>query len=275
VFQDYALFPNMTVTENIGFGLSALPEPERQMRIRKQLDLMHIAELARRYPKEISGGQRQRVAIARCMAIEPDALLFDEPFAALDPHLRRQMEEQLRETLAGYKGAVIFVTHDMEEAFRFCTDLLVLDSGRVIASGPKHQLFERPQTVAAARLTGCKNIAAAQRVSANQIAVDAWNCQLQTAEPVSLALTHVGIRSHQIVFQPAANEANTFPCWLTSTSEAPHEMTLYLRLHAVPQAGEPAHLQADLPKNMWRALSAQPQPWRVKLDPARLLLLEG
>jgi molybdate ABC transporter permease protein len=275
VFQDYALFPNMTVAENIGFGLSTLPETERQGRIQKQLDLMHIAELAGRYPREISGGQRQRVAIGRCMAIEPDALLFDEPFAALDPHLRRQMEEQLRETLDGYKGAVIFVTHDMEEAFRFCTDLLVLDNGRVIASGPKHQLFERPQTVAAARLTGCKNIATARSASANRITVDGWNCQLQTAEPVSGALTHVGIRSHQIVFQPSPNEANTFPCWLTGTSEAPHEMTLYLRLHAAPQPGEPAHLQADLPKDVWRTLSAQPQPWGVKLDPARLLLLEG
>jgi len=119
VFQDYALFPNMTVAENIGFGLSALPQEERQLRIVAQLESMHIAELAGRYPRELSGGQRQRVAIARCMATEPNALLFDEPFAALDPHLRRRMEEQLRETLAGYTGAVIFVTHDMEEAFRF------------------------------------------------------------------------------------------------------------------------------------------------------------
>ncbi len=275
VFQDYALFPNMTVAENVGFGLSALPERERRERVKRQLELMHIAELAGRYPKEISGGQRQRVAIARCMVIEPDALLFDEPFAALDPHLRRQMEEQLRETLAGYKGAVIFVTHDMEEAFRFCSDLLVLDNGRVIASGPKHQLFERPQTVVAARLTGCKNIVAALRAGADRIAVDAWNCQLQTAGPVPDALTHVGLRSHQIAFQPATNDENTFPCWLVSTSEAPHEMTLYLRLHSSPQPGEPAHLQADMPKALWRELSVQPQPWGVKLDPARLLLLEG
>jgi molybdate transport system permease protein len=158
VFQNYALFPHMTVAENVGFGLSALPEQERQARVREQLGRMHIAELADCYPEEISGGQRQRVAIARCMATEPDALLFDEPFAALDPHLRRQMEEQLRETLAEYNGAVLFVTHDMEEAFRFCADLLVLNCGRVIARGPKHELFERPKTVIAARLTGCKNI---------------------------------------------------------------------------------------------------------------------
>jgi len=275
VFQDYALFPNMTVAGNVGFGLIALAERERQARVQRQLELMHIAELAGRYPKEISGGQRQRVAIARCMAIEPDALLLDEPFAALDPHLRRQMEEQLRETLAGYRGAVIFVTHDMEEAFRFCSDLLVLDRGRVIASGPKHELFERPQTVVAAQLTGCKNIVAARRISANRIAVDSWNCELQTAIQVPDAVTHVGIRSHQIAFTPADNEENAFPCWLVNTSEAPHEMTIYLRLQVAPRTGEPTHLQADVPKDVWRALSVEPQPWRVKLDPARLLLLHG
>ena len=274
VFQDYALFPKMTVAENVGFGLSALPAIERQARVQRQLERMHIAEFADSFPSEISGGQRQRVAIARCMAIEPDALLFDEPFAALDPHLRRQMEEQLRETLAGYKGAVIFVSHDMEEAFRFCTDLLVLDSGQVIASGPKHRLFEQPRTVVAARLTGCKNVVPARRIESNQIAVDAWNCHLKTAAQVPDALTDLGIRSHQITFPGEDDAINTFSCWLVGASEAPHEMTLYLRLHTAPQAGDPAHLQADVSKDIWRKLSAQPQPWRVFLDPDRLLLLE-
>ena len=275
VFQDYALFPRMTVAQNVGFGLSSLKKLERQARVQRQLERMHIAELADRYPGEISGGQRQRVALARAMAIEPDALLFDEPFAALDPHLRRQMEEQLRETLVGYNGAVIFVTHDMEEAFRFCSDLLVLDCGKVIASGPKHQLFEYPRTVVAARLTGCKNIAQARRIAEDRIAVDAWVCELRTAQTVPDGLTHAGIRSHQIAFQPSVEGENTFLCWLVATSEAPHEMTLYLRLHAAPKSGEPPHLQADVPKELWRALSAEPQPWRVRLDPARLLLLEG
>ena len=275
VFQDYALFPRMTVAENVGFGLSSLAKTERKARVQKQLERMRIAELADRYPAEISGGQRQRVAIARSMAIEPDALLLDEPFAALDPHLRRQTEEQLRETLAGYNGAVIFVTHDMEEAFRFCSDLLVLDGGKVIASGPKHQLFESPRTVVAARLTGCKNIAPARRIAEDRIAVDAWKCELQTANAVPDALTHVGMRSHQIAFQPAVENENTFACWLVATSEAPHEMTLYLRLHTAPKSGDPPHLQVDVPKDLWRALSGKPQPWRVWLDPARLLLLEG
>jgi molybdate transport system permease protein len=275
VFQDYALFPHMTVEENVGFGLSGLTSTERQRVVARHLERMHIAELTERMPGEISGGQRQRVAIARCMAIEPDALLLDEPFAALDPHLRRQTEEQLRETLAAYSGAVLFVTHDMEEAFRFCSELVVLDGGRVIANGPKQELFERPRTVVAARLTGCKNIVAARRVGVDRIAVDAWGCELRTGCAVPDGLTHVGVRSHQIGLETDTAGENTFPCWLMGTSEAPHEMTLYLRLHAPAQGKEPAHLQVDLPKDAWRALMERPQPWPVRLDPARLLLLEG
>lgn len=283
VFQDYALFPHMTVAENVGFGLSALPHAERQRQVLQHLERMHIAELAQRTPSQISGGQRQRVAIARCMAINPDALLLDEPFAALDPHLRRQTEEQLRETLAEYAGAVLFVTHDMEEAFRFCSDLLVLDAGRVIASGPKHELFERPRTVVAARLTGCKNIVAARRSAIDRIAVDSWQCELLTSSPIPDALSHVGVRSHQIAIsadkENTAGQAlpaeNTFPCWLMGTSEAPHEMTLYLRLHTPAQSDKSAHIQVDLAKEVWQGLKDRPQPWHVKLTSSRLLLLEG
>ena len=92
--------------------------------------------------------------------------------------------------------------------------------------------------------------------------------------PVPEKLSHVGYRSHQVVFQDHATEQNTFPCWLVNTSEAPHEMTLYLRLHASPRQDEGAHLQADVPKDLWRNLREKPQPWHITLDPARLLLLE-
>ena len=161
----------------------------------------------------------------------------------------------------------------MEEAFRFCTDLLVLDGGRVIASGPKHKLFEDPGTVAAARLTGCKNIAPAMALNSNCISIPAWNCELVTARQVENAISHVGYRSHQIRFLDSASGQNCFPCWLVSANEAPHEMTLYLRLHNRPEPGHPAHLQADVPKELWRTLSAQQQPWNIQLDATRLLLL--
>jgi molybdate ABC transporter permease protein len=273
VFQEYALFPHLTVADNVGFGLRQLPDEERQTRIEKHLASMQIADLANRFPRDISGGQRQRVAIARCMATNPDALLLDEPFAALDPHLRRQTEEQLRKALAGFKGPVVFVTHDMEEAFRFCTDLLVLDRGNVIASGPKHQLFEDPGTVAAARLTGCKNIVAAVPSGPSRVLIPAWDCELTTARPVGSMITHVGYRSHQIRFVDSESGENGLSCWLVGTNEAPHEMTLYLRLHTYPKPGEPAQLQADVPKDLWRTLSSKPQPWNIMLEPGRLLLL--
>ncbi|MBW8869825.1 MAG: hypothetical protein JF563_03485 [Acidobacteriales bacterium] len=166
------------------------------------------------------------------------------------------------------------MTHDMEEAFRFCTDLLVLDRGCAIASGPKHRLFEDPGTVAAARLTGCKNIIEAVAVNSHRIAVAAWNCELTSARPVDIKLTHIGYRSHQIRFVEDTSGDNVFPCWLVSTSEAPHEMTLYLRLHSPAGPGQAAQLQADVPKDVWRTLSSKGQPWNVKLEPARLLILQ-
>lgn len=275
VFQDYALFPHLTVSENVAFGLYGRPAAARRARVEQLLSSMHILELAHRFPREISGGQRQRVALARCMAMDPDSLLLDEPFSALDPHLRRQTEEQLRETLAHFHGPIVFVTHDMEEAFRFCTDLLVLNHGNVIAQGPKQELFERPRTVAAALLTGCKNVVEAVSLGDQVIDVHAWSCRLFVSAPAPRALTHIGYRSHQFVFQNHFGAQNTFPCWLVNTSEAPHEMTLYLRLHAAPSSGDPPHLQADVPKDLWRTLRASPQPWNITLDPARLLLLEG
>jgi molybdate transport system permease protein len=274
VFQDYALFPHLSVAENIAFGLHRLSVRDRRLRVAEQMRRLHIAELAGRFPREISGGQRQRVAIARSMVTEPDALLLDEPFAALDPHLRRQMEEQLRASLAGYSGAVVFVTHDMEEAFRFCTDLLVMDGGRVIALGPRQSLFEQPRTVSAARLTGCKNIVPATSKGRDELCVEAWGCVLKCSGAGTSSVRHIGYRSHHFNFLQEARGENTFSCWLVETSEAPHEMTLYLRLHRAPQPGESHHLQADIPKQEWRKLRDQPQPWLIQLDPARILLLE-
>jgi molybdate ABC transporter permease protein len=274
VFQDYALFPHMTAAQNIAFGLMSLPSQERAEKVSRQLAFMHIEDLAHRYPSEMSGGQRQRVALARALATEPDALLLDEPFTALDPFLRRQMEERLRETLASYGGAVLFVTHDMEEAFRFCSELVVLEEGKVIAAGPKHELFNQPRKVVAARLTGCKNIVPARRIADGRIAVDAWSCELSANVQAGQGVHHVGMRSHQIAFTSEREGENSFACWPLGTSEAPHEITVYLRLHAPAQGDDPPHLQADISKELWRELQTRPLPWYVRLDRDRLLLLE-
>lgn len=273
LFQDYALFPNMTVAENVAFGLRRLPRAEQETHVADALRLVRLESLRERYPAELSGGQRQRAALARALATHPDALLLDEPFSALDPHLRREMENQLREALRAYEGVVVFVSHDMDEAFRFCQELVVLDRGKVIAAGPKRNLFERPGTTAAARLTGCKNIFAAEERSDGLVYLPQFDISLAVGQRTGAAVTHVGIRArHLRLAKDGAGRANVFPCWLREISESPHEMTLYLQ---IGDGAPKAHLAMQMVKEEWWALEARPQPWLVELTPERLILLAG
>ena len=279
LFQNYALFPHLTIAQNVAFGLhQKLPPEQIQEIVTQQLSAVHLEALAERYPHELSGGQQQRVALARALASQPEVLLLDEPFSALDTHLRDQIERQLIDRLQDYQGVTLLVTHNLDEAYRVCHQLLVLDGGTTIAHGPKHNIFEHPQTVSVAQLTGCKNISPALAHGPNQIEARHWQCVLQTVEPVSSNLTQIGIRAHQINLQtsPQASSApNTFPCWLATTSETPHGMTLYLKLHRPPTNERDYHLQAEVLKDKWSSLKDQPLPWTVYLDPLRLILLEA
>ncbi len=274
VFQDYALFPHLTVQENIAFGIDKLSVEEQRRRTADLIVLVRLDGLSNRYPGELSGGQRQRVALARALAIQPEALVLDEPFSALDPHLRRQLEEELRETLVYFAGPVLLVTHDLSEAFRLSTDLAVMAEGQLVAYGPKAALFEQPGTVTAARLTGCKNISPALILDAKSASVPAWGTSLRVAERLPDGLSHVGIRAHHIeVGQDAAGE-NVFPCWLIEITESPFEITIYVRLHQKPKEGDHPHLEIDVSRAAWSQLASKPQPWYVYLPAERLLPLQ-
>ena len=129
------------------------------------LERTHIDGLENRYPRQISGGEQQRAALARALAIDPEALLLDEPLSALDTHLRSQMETQLQETFAAYHRPALLVTHNIEEAYRLAEKMLVLSRGRVAAFGASEEIFRRPPSLEVARLTGCKNFSRARVVS--------------------------------------------------------------------------------------------------------------
>lgn len=279
LFQNYALFPHLTVAENVAFGLSGKRSPTQITAITQQLAAVQLEAFAQRYPYELSGGQQQRVALARSLASEPDILLLDEPFSALDTHLRSQIEQQLLARLQTYQGITLLVTHNLEEAYRFCDYLLVLNRGKALAHAPKHHIFEQPKTVEMARLTGCKNFSPTRLQSPHQVEALHWHCLLNIIEPIPAKLTHIGIRAHQVTFLTAATSAesatvaNTFDCWLAATSETPHRMTLYLKLHQPPGNPHDYHLQVEVLKEKWFSLQGQPLPWRVFLDPRRLILL--
>jgi iron(III) transport system ATP-binding protein len=141
VFQDYALFPHMTVAENIKFGLKKFSKVEKQNRIEEMLELVNLQEFSTRYPYELSGGQQQRVAIARAVAPKPSLLLLDEPFSNLDAHLQGKIREDLKNILNKTGTTSIFVTHDKEDAKCIADKVIVLKQGEVIQSGATTSIF--------------------------------------------------------------------------------------------------------------------------------------
>ncbi|XFA73415.1 sulfate/molybdate ABC transporter ATP-binding protein [Thermosynechococcaceae cyanobacterium Okahandja] len=273
LFQNYALFPHLTVAQNIAYGLRGCSRAEKIRRVGEQLAKVKLAGFEHRFPHQLSGGQQQRVALARALAIEPDILLLDEPFSALDSHLRSELEKQLIETLSDYQGLTLFVSHNLEEIYRVCQNLLVLSSGQVAANGHKQTIFDRPGSLTVAQLTGCKNYSRIEAITGDQIHALDWNCTLQTAEPVSSSHTHVGIRAHHITFPEAPTQPNTFPAWLAWTIETPHRVTLYLKLGEPSTHRDDYHLQAEVFKEKWERLKDRLMPWFIELDTSRLLLL--
>jgi len=156
VFQDYALFPHMTLAENVGFGLRmrGVGQAERAARADAMLSLVGLAGRGARRPHELSGGQRQRVALARALAVEPDVLLLDEPLGALDLKLRRAMQDELKEIQRRVGTTFVHVTHDQEEAMAIADRIVVMNGGRIEDQGPPREVYLRPRTLFSAGFMG-------------------------------------------------------------------------------------------------------------------------
>ena len=275
VVQNYALFPHLTVAENIAFGLSKnLSKKVIKQQIANQLELVQLLGMENHNPHQLSGGQQQRVAIARALASRPEALLLDEPFSALDTHLRAQLERQMIKTLSNYDGVTIFVTHNMDEAYRICENLLVMEKGRAIANNSKRKIFERPDSVSLAKITGCKNLSRAKIIDHQQLEAIDWDVKLHTVPRIPDYLAYTGIRAHQIIFGRDLGDINTFLCWLANAIEGPHRVTLYLKLNQPSNHDRDFHIQAELYKDKWLEIKDQALPWTVTLSPQRLLLLK-
>ncbi|HSN86566.1 MAG TPA: ABC transporter ATP-binding protein, partial [Thermoanaerobaculia bacterium] len=168
VFQHYALFPHLTVGENVAFGLpyKEVPRAERAARVERALELVRLAGYGKRRPDQLSGGQRQRVALARALILEPQVLLLDEPLAALDPNLRKEVQVELKHLQRTLGISFVFVTHDREEALALSDRIAVMSHGRVEQTGTPAEVFERPATEFVARFLGASNFFTAEVVAA-------------------------------------------------------------------------------------------------------------
>src|SRR5512139_1047065 len=160
VFQDYALFPHMTVGENIAYGLmlKRVPKAEREKRVDDMLDLVRLPGLDWRKPSQLSGGQRQRVALARALINRPKVLLLDEPLGALDLKLRQQMQVELKNIQREVGITIIFVTHDQEEALTMSDRIAVFNQGRIEQVGTAHEVYESPESAFVAGFVGTSNL---------------------------------------------------------------------------------------------------------------------
>ena len=277
LFQHYSLFPHLSVEQNIAFGIEGLPLSERKRRVASLLGRVHIPQLAERYPRELSGGEQQRAALARALAIDPQALLLDEPLSALDTYLRSEMESQLQETFANFGRPSLLVTHNIEEAYRLGEQLLVLSKGRMATIGAKEKIFSNPATKDIARLTGCKNFSRVDNISQNHVEAVDWKCRLRVNQIPAKQPAHVGIRAHHLDFVEAHSENsaadNVFPCWLVRSSETPFRTTLFLCLHRPPGDSGAYDLQAEVYKEKWERFRGSPFPWHVKISPESLFLV--
>jgi putative spermidine/putrescine transport system ATP-binding protein len=159
VFQSHALWNHMSVAQNVAFGLRVrgLPRAAIAAKVTAALDLVGLAGFGRRRPADLSGGQAQRVALARCLVVEPKILLMDEPFSALDAHLRKNLREELKSLQHRLGLTIIFVTHDQEEAMELADRIAVMNAGRIEQIGAPDALYLEPRTLTVARFIGTMN----------------------------------------------------------------------------------------------------------------------
>ena len=269
LFQSFALFPNMTIEENIRFVAKG-SAAKRERLVRENLARFSLTEQKYAYPSALSGGQQQRAALARILATDAELLLLDEPFSALDSYLKWQLELELMDVLKNYGGAALLVSHDRGEVYRLASRIAVIDRGRMEAVHTKKALFHSPTTLAATLLTGCKNVSRARRLDETHIRAEDWQMELRVPSG-ERAVQHVGIRAHFLAYRKGREnpEGNVFLMEVVRVIEDTFSFLVMVR-----RAGTEGQLiRWELSKEEWRAIAAE----RICLyfPPEEIMQLDG
>ena len=193
------------------------------------VEKFQLGGLEKQFPGQLSGGQQQRTALARIMAYEPDVILLDEPFSALDMYLKDQLQRELIEMLEDYQGTVILVSHDRDEVYRFSEELLIIDQGRIVRAGETKQIFQNPIAKEAARLTGCKNFSRAERIDSHTLRAADWGITLHISREIPEDTVYIGYRAHDFIPVWGGRGENMIRFSLESSAVLPFERNYYIR----------------------------------------------
>ena len=268
LFQSYALFHNITVSENIGVGIRRRMGKEKITR--ELLELFRLTELQNRYPGQLSGGEQQRTALARMLAYEPEALLLDEPFSALDSYLKEELLQELEDILRNYHKDIIMVSHNTEELYRLCDRIAVIDQGQVLEIDSKIRIFDKPEYHRTAKLLGVRNLSRAVKRSEFEVEAIDWGLCLKTVHRVEEEIHYVGIRSEDMRVCGPGTE-NSLPVSLCHIVDGPRELRLIFRNNARYDTGNLIHW--TVPCNRSRK-SGEEKPTYFQLPKEQLLLLK-
>lgn len=273
LFQNYALFPHMTVEENIAVGIHGSKAEKKEL-VREKISSFYLSGLETRYPAQISGGQQQRVALARIFASEPDIIMLDEPFSALDSHLKWQIELETVKALEKYTGTILFVSHNRDEIYRLCERIAVIEHGHMESIHDKNEMFAAPKTLAASKLTGCKNHSRAKKIGEHELYAIDWDCSLKSATVVPDDLKYVGIRAHYLAMSDEGSIENLFSCRIERVIDDTFSMMILVTSNKEKNAGGEVVWQID--KDLWQTICHNGLPQELLLTmPADKLLLLG
>jgi sulfate transport system ATP-binding protein len=272
VFQHYALFREMTVFENVAFGLRVKPRrvrpSEKVMRekVSALLDLVQLGTMAHRNPSQLSGGQRQRVALARALAVEPEVLLLDEPFGALDAKVRRELRGWLRRLHDELHVTTMLVTHDQEEALELADHVVLMNHGQVEQAGTPTELYESPDSAFVAEFLGDVNVMEGHVESGGSIAIGRFQL-LASSETGSLAgqRVRVAVRTVDLDLAPAGDhDANATVTRVADLGD---------RIHVEATVDEGPTLRAHVPRHARQALVTKGARVRVEARAQRVYAL--